>query len=35
MTEKIGGAEGTKLDEDYVNCEKVNFIYFLSHGLAN
>nr|VZI39859.1 unnamed protein product [Spirometra erinaceieuropaei] len=23
MTEKIGGAEGTKLDEEYVNCEKV------------
>ncbi len=35
MTEKIGGAEGTKLDEDYVNCEKVHLIYFLSHGLAN
>lgn len=24
MTEKIGGAEGTKLDEEYLQCERVN-----------
>lgn len=28
MNEKIGGAEGTKLDDDFVEMEKVNLANF-------
>lgn len=29
MTEKMGGAEGTKLDVDFVDMERVSEMYYL------
>lgn len=31
MSEKVGGAEGTKLDEDFKELEKVFFFVELQH----
>ena len=29
VSEKVGGAEGTKLDEDFKDLERVTYIHFI------
>lgn len=35
VSEKVGGAEGTKLDEDFKDLERVTYIHFKKKSIQN